>query len=274
MSDLEELQEQVTPFVEESIEGWNLKNVQITVTGKSEKGEGYIGDIIFVTVTGLTESNEETEIYLVLKMGKKNKVMRESFSIRDIYLREVTVYDKIFPAFLKFQDDRGATQIFNCIPKCYKSIVLDDLEILVFENLKKRGFELHDRQIPMNDAHIKFILNKYAKLHGTSFAMRDLNKEGFEELTSNYESIHKKMMLNKEMEGYHVIRFEKIHEIIREADEELEKLLMKVFESGTFAMFSEVLNAKETEHVIIHGDCWNNNFMFNYEVSLLFSKIF
>lgn len=266
---MDDLQEIVIPFIEESLENIPLKNVKINVTGQSEKGEGYIGDIAFVTLTGLNELNEEKELYLVLKMGKRSKTTRETFDVRRVCLREIYVYDKVFPVFKKFQQYRG-TKIFDVVPKCYKTIVQDDVEVLVLENLKKRGFELNDCQIPMNDRHILYILNKYALFHATSFAMREQDKIAFEKLTANYDNMHKRIMLTDNMKSFISGRFERMREVIKETDQELEKLLVKVFEKGSAEKLAEVINADVEEFVIVHGDCWNNNFMFKYEVSSLF----
>lgn len=270
MADLEVLQQDVTPWVEKALEKENIKGLKVKVNGKPDKGEGYSGEVVFVTVTGSTEDNKDVQLELVLKMGKINEMLK-AMGLASIYKREIYVYDTILPAFRKFQEEKGLHKIFDATPKCYNTFVSEDVELIVLENLKERGYALNDRHIPMNTAHIKLVLDNYAKFHATSFAMKDQNKEEFDRLTTDYDCFQKLFLVQEQLKQMFEFRFAQMTELLKELDQDLYKMFLKVFERGLLPMCADMINADVKESVINHADCWNNNFMFKYEVSFIIS---
>lgn len=89
------------PLIRKALQSEGLKSYYLKFRGGNEKGEGYIGDIVFVDVFATKLDGAEIVYSLVLKTGGKNKTMRPI--VRLGFEREIHVYSKVIPAFWKFQ---------------------------------------------------------------------------------------------------------------------------------------------------------------------------
>jgi hypothetical protein len=114
---------------EDEIKSWlkcalakeNLVDFTVTRTGNSEKGDGYMGEVVFVTVSGLTKNNSSQVYHLVLKCSKRSQALRESVPVKASFENEIYLYMDVLPVFWKFAADKGITDIFDSVPKCYGS---------------------------------------------------------------------------------------------------------------------------------------------------------
>ncbi|KAG5890659.1 hypothetical protein JTB14_034947 [Gonioctena quinquepunctata] len=257
---------QIVEWVKKSLSNENLKDLTITITGSSEKDEGYMGDIVFVTVQGTDEKNQKENLHLVIKHAKNNDLLRTVMPVKDVFDNEMTMYTEVIPAFKEFQLERKVDDIFDCVAKCYHSSKSGSLEFLVFENLKSLGYEQHDRKKPMNLFHCKAILEQYGKFHAISFAMRQQNKKKFDDLSSKLKDIFDSFLKNrgnKTMFGtsktYLFKLLEKNGEVL------LLKKLSEILQRDSCEIMKEALTTEDPQSVIIHGDCWCNNFLFKYK---------
>nr|XP_023023754.1 uncharacterized protein LOC111511913 [Leptinotarsa decemlineata] len=239
-----------------------FSNIVVNLLGTNEKGEGFAADLIFAEVTGTDQDNEERKVHLAIKMGKNSANLRNSLPMRDIYERELFVYRTVLPTFHEFQLERNITETFEAYPKCYKTFLSEDSEVLVFENLKKRGFVLHHPRKPMNLQHIHLVLRNYAKLHALSLAMRDQDKKDFHELTADYTSPMKEFVISSGV----FRKKERVCELLENGGrDDLVVKFEKEIGSRKEKIILDILNDVVEESVIIHGDCHNNNFLFRYE---------
>ncbi|CAH1119518.1 unnamed protein product [Phaedon cochleariae] len=250
----------ILSWIEQSVEHEHFVKQEIVLTGTTGKTEGYSGDIVFAKVIGVDTVGNNREVDLAIKIATQNKILREQLSnlMEECYQREIYVYEKIFPAFEKFQEERKIIDRFNAVPKCYRTFLS---EVIVLENLRTQGYKLHNKGIPMNLQHIELVLSNYAKLHALSFAFRDQKAEEYNILTSSYYR-HSIQMI------------EQISEIFKNAKSNVVKHLNEVSRMDLAEKYKEVLENNsildilkdEVEHVVItHGDCHNNNFIFQYE---------
>lgn len=237
----------------------NLKKFNITITGSSEKGDGYLGDITFVKV-----QDESGKIYsFVVKSGKKSIPLRGRFPIRNSFKNEIFVYEQVFPQFVRFQKEKGVKCAFDNFAKCYETNLYEDMEVVVLENLKDAGYFLWDRTVGMNRGHVVEILKNYGKLHAISYALKDQRPELFQNLASHLIDIFLQMSKSFESNGYGMYK-----DIIKAAknkgfDDIVEKSII------LDKQMAEIHKNPDTDNpysVIIHGDCWTNNFMFKYKV--------
>lgn len=272
-------------WIFECLKNENIENYTIEVLGTTKKGDGNTGDITFVRVKGNGKSknyesvgnaNQDNLVEIELAFKSSRKHMTSDALLAEAYERENLVYKTIFPKFYKFHTEKNIDtnkslqSYFDFIPKCYKVLKFEDINILCLENLKTKGFLLHSRNEPMNSEHIRRGLQNYAKLHAVSLAMRDQDRAGFTQLTQNMKPHmmisfvvleHWKTMVTK--------LFNKTFSLVNELDKELCSKLEKIFESGIDKVIKETLEKNVEEEVILHSDCWNNNYMFKYQVSIL-----
>ncbi|KAG5878752.1 hypothetical protein JTB14_023348 [Gonioctena quinquepunctata] len=238
---------QIIEWVNESLSNENLKDFTIATTGSSEKDEGYLGDIVFVTIQGTNEEDEKRILHLVIKHAKNNEQLRTVIPV-------------------EFQLDRKVDDVFDCVAKCYHSSKSGNLEFLVFENLKTLGYEQYDRKKPMNVFHCKAILEQYGKFHAISFAMRQQNGKKFAELCTKLQDVQSTILVDQGMKTMFESSKTYIFELLEKNGEELLlKKLNYILQRDFCEIMKEALSTEVPQSVISHGDCWSNNFLFKYE---------
>lgn len=239
----------------------NLKNFNISITGSSKKGDGYLGDISFVEV----QSKDGKTYSFVVKSGKNGPLIRDNFPIRSAFKNEIFVYNEVFPQFLHFQREKNVKNPFHNFAQCYETQIYEDMEVLVLENLKNSGYALWDRTVGMNREHVVEILKNYGKLHAISYALKDQKPELFHNLASNLKDIYIHMF-----EGFKDMDIGMFNDIIKAAktkgfDDIVEK---SIFLDKHIVKIHELRGTQNPYAVIIHGDCWTSNYMFKYKVKL------
>ncbi|RZC33175.1 EcKinase, DUF1679, and/or APH domain containing protein, partial [Asbolus verrucosus] len=242
----------------------NFDKFSINIFGNSDKGDGYIGDIIFVGVTATNGTASTEEYSLVLKCSKRSQILREISPVKEAFMNEIYFYDVVLPAFTRFQKEKGITDLFDSVPKCYGTLIGDNTEVIVFENLKHIGYSLWDKKKPLTRQHVDMVVKEYAKFHAVSIAMKDQNPEQFEELIAPLGDIFKKFVDSVDVE---TLYGNVIDEICDSLKDELDgNILLKwrnIKKQINFIM-NDIARDVEGLKVVLHSDCWNNNFMFKH----------
>ncbi|KAJ3646088.1 hypothetical protein Zmor_023697 [Zophobas morio] len=252
---------EIKTWLETLLKNENIDNLDFTILGNSEQGDGYIGDILFVEVCGTTK--DETKNYnLVLKCSKRSQALREKSPVKEAFLSEIYFYDVVFPSFKKFQHERNITEPFEKVPKCYGTLTTGDTEVLALENLKNRGYFLWDKTKPLTRPYIDLIVKEYGKLHAVSIAMQDQEPENYKKLVSGLDDVLKRFFqASTEMYSSMGGAIVEIYELLKgELDE---RILEKWYELNEQVepFFTKACEPLEGMNVITHGDCWCNNFM-------------
>ncbi|XP_072379903.1 uncharacterized protein [Diabrotica undecimpunctata] len=237
---------------------------EIITSSGSSKGDNFLG-----VITAITIKDKKKSLDLILKSSYTNKGFREAAPVKDIYAREIFLYERVFKEFKKFQEEHNIEDPFESVPKCYLCFTEDGLECLVMENLKTQHYDLWDKKVPMNPGHIKAVLIEYAKFHAVSLAMKQKNPALFKELAEDQpnnpfekqfdndkdkQERFKNFMATTLSNGYKAL----------EDDPTLTEHL-KRYEQIAGSEYMDKLKAPEYKVVITHGDCWCNNFLFKYQ---------
>ncbi|KAJ3666347.1 hypothetical protein Zmor_001795 [Zophobas morio] len=93
----------VSDLIELLIAEENFIEYKIQVHGKTERGDGYLGKITFVSVTGKTKKENTKELNLVIKTSAQNELLRNELPIKELFELEIYIYDKVVPTFRNFQ---------------------------------------------------------------------------------------------------------------------------------------------------------------------------
>ncbi|KAJ8981814.1 hypothetical protein NQ317_007400 [Molorchus minor] len=136
--------------------------------------------------------------------------------------------------------------------------------------MKEIGYELWDRKIPMTPDHAELVLKEYAKFHAVSLAMREKRPVHFEELTKDLGNVFQdappekslKMIMSAVEGGLEAVKGNQV------ATEALERYAL-VAEK----FWLEDMKNLDEPLVVLHGDCWCNNFLFKNEVFYNLLKI-
>jgi hypothetical protein len=233
----------------------NLVDFTVSRTGNSEKGDGYMGDIVFVTVSALTTNNCPKVYHLVLKCSKRSQALRESVPVKASFENEIYLYMDILPVFWKFAADKGITDVFNSIPKFYGSFMAENIDVVVLENLKSKNYSLFDRTKPLPRDHLKLILKQYGKFHATSAAMQDQQPNTFKRVVERIQDIWGIFTEKTDVEKFFQYPLDEIYELLKSdlTPDVAEKL--KNFKKQISYILKELIYDARHFFVVTHGDC-------------------
>ncbi|VEN57810.1 unnamed protein product [Callosobruchus maculatus] len=150
--------------------------------------DGYQGDIIFVTIHGANKDQVEKKIGIAVKVSKILSFNTTKHSVENLFKQEIFFYDEVFPAFESIQKD--IENKFKPYPHCFKSFSYR--YGLIFENLRTSGFQMLDKDIPMDFNHCKAVVEVFGKFHALSFALKNHNSEKFDRLSKHSRDLSRK----------------------------------------------------------------------------------
>lgn len=246
----------------------SIENCSVTIDSASAKGDNYIG----VLYRACVKDPEDKELKVIIKLPPQNVARREQFFARPCFLRESEFYDTVYPMFKKFQESKGidvAKDGFYQIPVCYKSLTEDCLEGLFMEDLKVTGFEMFDRFKDATVDHVNQVMRVLGKLHAISLAMKDQTQlvepyKGMQDIFLQRDDASKENI----KVWFEMLKKQAIESLNLCESEDLKSKANAVLEGDFFEILLSCIDgvAAEPYTVISHGDCWNNNVMFRYEV--------
>jgi hypothetical protein len=254
-------------WIEKMMTSLSIDDYKLDIGGNTTRGDGYLGEVTFLKVF-TTKNGTKKDYDLVIKSAKKSEELRKQTPIKEAYDRESLFYSKIFPVLDEFQRQKGVERPFVNVPKCYSISKEITKEAVILQNLKTLGFDLHDRKQPMNLHHILLVFQNYGRYHALSLALRLKKPSVFKSITKNLTDVFGQFIVQAQMLGVFYKEFDNLKRLL-EKDQETEAL--KKFD-GFEKEFEKILinfTDEDTDpSMLIHGDCWNNNFMFKYEVTI------
>lgn len=246
----------------------------------SNDGDNFMGTLTAFTITGTKQCDKQQNLYLICKIPPLNRVRRDVFKMNLQFGSELYAYSKILPAFVRFQQAAGLSKVdsFLSFPKMYVSEynAENDTHILILEDLRPNGFEMWQKEQIMAIDHEQLIMHELGKFHGISFAMKDQRPIEFQELIDKTTDNFLEVSIRGKFQSFFAKSLEKSVNVIKNSEH---KKRVREFQKNFIDAMEELMNEPFiTEFgVINHGDCWNNNFLFQYaddQVSLIHLKNF
>lgn len=261
----------LTDYMRESLDKVALaegfKNYDLKVDHGSAVGDGFVGLIYKVIIQ---EIDSDKKLPVVLKFPPENQARRREFGAMDLFKREVFVYNEFLPELVKFQKERHikeADGFFN-FPKCYFAEFNEEKDdsVIIMEDLREDGYKMWDKYKPVNLEHTKLLVLALGKLHALSFALKTQKLELFEKFKSMNDFMAEKMG-DEKMVGMMTGSIQRAVDTIDEKDVKRRNRALRLLDNFS-QMLHELTAPKEAEPfaVVGHGDCWSNNFMFQYKV--------
>ncbi|ERL93971.1 uncharacterized protein LOC109533289 [Dendroctonus ponderosae] len=259
------IQSEINQWVADTFKENQFKDLSAEIVGTSEQGEGYLGNITFAKVTGVPFSGKAKEFHVVIKSEKRGDGTTNLSPVQLAYERENFFYDKAVPAFQEIEKKYGINITQQLFPKCFSTLSYEDQQLIVLQNLKSLDFELYDRHQPFDMEHLKVTLSNYGKFHALSLAYREHKPKEFKELFSGLPCAMKNII---ELTKNSVDAAEKCLYMMLEENQKFKaaEKLKELLPDGVTAKIQQMLRIQEHEEnaVLVHGDCWNNNYMFKY----------
>lgn len=243
-------------LVNDNLDEYNLE------VARNKQGDGFSSEILFITLTDKKVGNKN---HLVLK--RQPDTIIEHFA--PIYTNETWFYAAVWPSLHKFYMEVSGKTI-DFVPKCYGTTD-DRINSILMENVQKIGYCLYDKSKPFTVAHFELLYKTYGKFHGISLALKIQNRNEYVRLITPLIKIRTKML----SEGHYFAkfltgRFKDSQEYFDPITERhiIEKL--REYENNGVNLINETWGSSGVQGIITQGDCWSNNMMFKYNVSLNF----
>lgn len=253
--------------LEELLKKLEIKNYVINISAGTIKGDNFLGVIAKAQVIGENVDGENVVRNFIIKSAPRNENFRTFAPVNLAYDREIYMYSKVLPAFIKLQNDRGIKEPFKSFAKYYRSSMEHMNEALIMEDMKAIGFKLCDRHQPLDHNHTLLALKEYGKFHALSFALRDQEPKIFNELAKNtQENFFNGMNSN----GLHESFRSQSERALNSLDPVKHKVAyekLKKFQDNMVDIINTAVKSDldDPYSVIGHGDCWINNFLFKYD---------
>ncbi|XP_063932769.1 uncharacterized protein LOC135144646 isoform X2 [Zophobas morio] len=253
-------EKRVSDLVELVARNENFLEYKVEVHGKTGRGDGYLGKVTFVSVIGKTKNKDTKELNLVIKTSAQNELLRSQLPVRELFELEIYIYDKVVPTFKNFETEMGfESDVLKSLPTCYLTQNLENDEALILENLKLQGFDVANRKVPLSFEHIRLVLKSYGKWHAFSLALRYKRPETFKQLVKNLGNMWSRYILKTNLTPVFLQYYEEVRKFW---ENNKDVASVKFSEHEVKSILISLVSEDLDQAVIIHGDCWTNNFMF------------
>lgn len=236
----------------------------------SKHGDGFMAEMVSVTITDQTHNSKEDPVRLICKLLPTNPARRNLFSAVRLFEREVYMYNIVLPLFFAFQARKDLqSSAFSAYPKCYYAIAdaTNDRYAIIMQNLRPIGLEVIDKMKGLSFGHVDSVMRELGRLHAISFALRDQQPEIFDQFREIDDLMLDMITTADDMEIVINSCYEKTIKIFgTNVDDEakIKKCLIKMAETWKRQMHEcSDPDVAEPFSVVTHGDCWNNNIMFS-----------
>ncbi|XP_022232701.2 uncharacterized protein LOC111081075 [Drosophila obscura] len=225
------------------------------------KGENFIGIMTRICVDYEDGSGTlQNKSYILKQTCPAEAPQARIFFEYDVYTREMDMYEFVLPKMAELLREIGITEKLTAdcvaVDRQHSILILEDLAPLKYVNA--------DRLKQLDMAHAKLVLELQAKLHAAAVI---LNERHPELLAKNFSS----HFFCREKNGYAEIFTSLFKSFMRYVKTKpslnnrygakLEVVLSHLME---YAARTVDVDAKDFQ-TLIHGDCWTNNIMFQYD---------
>lgn len=247
-------------------------DIHFEIFNNSEIQQGMMGDIFPVL---LTKKNNKVKVHIILKKQKTNNDKIVAVTV-NVFENETFFYKTIWPKFRSLYEE-GTRKTLDLVPHCLgmSKSLKNGAWLLALEDISIKGFKMLDPTRSFDESHFKTIYGAYGFFHGLSMIMKQKNETEFREVV---ETVLPTFRCTFESNGIFTKTIKGITRLIRSSffDPNSEGYLIEKlvsFERGGLQLCYNILGEQKYEGVLLHGDCWSNNFMFKYNVSIYFLEI-
>ncbi|XP_071454158.1 uncharacterized protein [Hetaerina americana] len=240
--------------------------------------EGYLSVVLRVTVSFTTEDDPTIRTKsLFVKCLPKEKYQLDMVKWSNVFERETLYYGKVFP----LMKQAAAGKLSIPIPQCYHTFNDGINDVIFLENLLEAGFSTVGLQYMSNGfdwEHTSMLVKALGVLNALTIAAERLLPGGMRSWVEAFPALGKEAVYYVPKPGEPPVPFKGVadtgNEIVVEIARQMPGLPKLAAESGKlrsilqafWPIISELVKSNSKGHnVLSHGDCWANNFMFQYK---------
>uniref|UniRef100_U5ET49 Putative juvenile hormone-inducible protein n=1 Tax=Corethrella appendiculata TaxID=1370023 RepID=U5ET49_9DIPT len=231
-----------------------------------KKGDSYLSEVYRVIVEGENKNGDKIKTSVVVKSIPKNAGWRTTFRSADFFYNEIIFYNEILRGFYEFQSKRNPVNPFCEIVPALSSFTNGLHDFVAMDDLGQYGYKPANRQLGVDFTKCSWCMKVLARFHALSMAMKDQEPEKFQEIIKNIK------------ETYYAAAFKKWYakfcaQMIGVAKDAIDKeyggteiqLKSKKFlDNNLYDTMVSLVETKNRNSVITHGDCWLPNFLFKF----------
>lgn len=269
------LPESIIKYLHQVAKNEGFSDYEIITEIGSSPGDNYVGVITAITISGSKRLNghgTRQELHLICKTPPTDNARKKMLKSDLVFDREIYTYSKLLPAFVRFQQEQGLSEVdsFLSFPKVYASEANEKNGnyILIMEDMRSKQYEMWPREKVIALEHELCVMKELGKLHGISFALKDQRSGEFAEF-KKLKDIFVDVSVNGLFGPFVKKSIERAADALKNPQyKKYMQNLRRNYTSKVQYYLSESL--ADEFGVIGHGDCWNNNFLFQYhdDVSL------
>lgn len=257
----------ITKYLHAIAKSEGFSDYKFEVKSGSNHGDNFLGVMIAVKVIEINPKIHSNELHLICKTPPANQFRRKFFKTDIVFERELFMYSKVLPAFHRFQEERGLNEIdqFRSHPKVYacEADIENDTYILIMEDLRWKNYEMWPKEAVVPLANQLLVMRELGKFHAISFAMKDQRPNEFEMLKPPTNDPFSQLVLHGKLSSF---SNKSIARAVNALNKSEHKRLMSDFGRRFVETVDNLLQGPISKEfgVINHGDCWNNNMLFQY----------
>lgn len=241
--------------------------VKFEVIPTTEKGGNFVTEITRVRLEVRDETGKYHQKHLIIKGLPSDPARKEYLFKRGVFRKEYEMYSKLIPAMVAFQT--GPKPIVPPTARCLYSILKNsDNDCIVFDDLGAEGYQNANKFKGLDLDHCTLVMGELAKWHALTYAMKQKSKTHLRELFPCVVDVMYRVDESQIWKPVLDACYASVVQIVTGAtqDEALKQKLKKYEGAFMEALAEHMVNPPEKDiSVIIHGDCWVNNFLFKYE---------
>lgn len=234
----------------------------------TNEGDNFVGVLTAITIFGTKRQNplQNEELHLMCKSPPMEEMRKRSPQLM-MFKREIYVYSKLLPAFVRFQQEKGlsAADSFLSFPKVYACEVDEEKRtyVLIMEDLRVKNYKMWPKEQTIDIDHELLVMQELGKFHAISFAMKDQRPHEFDEFKRLRDADFERE-LKDQVGSFIRANIEMTTKTL--IDPQHRKLIEK-FQNTYEDMIAEYLLGSSSDEfaVVTHSDCWTNNILFQYD---------
>ncbi|XP_076031833.1 putative kinase-like protein D1044.1 [Oratosquilla oratoria] len=233
----------------------------------TNKGDNYMCAVTGVHVDYEFEGRDHKAKY-VAKLNKPTNHDDTRLIVKDLYEQEKNFYTDIGPTLSRELKEVGHEPLrFARVPYVHSK---DGVYVIFMEDLRERGFTMHDRRKGLDDAHVLLVIKEFARLHASSVLLQKRSKKP---ILESHPYLYDGFMQDElPYCTYRIIMGEIVGGTALVAEktggyDQVVRHVKEVFQPKCFAIIRDLLRSQPPFQVVTHGDCWTNNILFRYNES-------
>lgn len=264
------LPEFLTNLLHQVAKSEGFSNYEIDAKSGSSHGDNYVGIMTATTISGTKYLNDnhkkDEELHLICKAAPADESRKKRVKSDLVFSREIYIYSKLLPAFVKFQKGKGLNEVdsFVSFPRVYASEINREngTYVLIMDDLRRKNYQMWPKDEVISLDHQLLVLRELGKFHAVSFAMKDQRPNEFKDY-EKLEDTFVDIVLNGLFRQFMDKSFDRSADALTNPKY---KQFMKNLRNTYDKKLIEYLKGPCSKEfgVIGHGDCWTNNFLFQY----------